>query len=231
VEFEGKPLYQMGTARSYAGVILVNRHGTRFVNEGVTYQDFPKVLGTYDPVALDYPNEEVWLVFDQRVKDTNVILPSVLPGMPAPDWMTRAPTIRELANEIGVDADALEATVERWNQHVANGEDPDFHRGTVRFETHMSGSFPSPARNMAAVETPPFYAMPLYDGTLGTNGGPRIDQHARVLDHDGRPIPGLYAAGNASASVFGPAYPGGGATIGPAMTFGYLAGRHVAGRG
>jgi 3-oxosteroid 1-dehydrogenase len=80
------------------------------------------------------------------------------------------------------------------------------------------------------IERPPFYAMPLYDGTLGTNGGPRVDQHARVLRHDGSVIPGLYAAGNACASVFGPAYPGGGATIGPALTFGYLAGRHAGSR-
>ena len=132
--------------------------------------------------------------------------------------------------EIGVDPDTLEATVARWNEQVAAGEDPDFHRGTVRFESHMSGSFPTPERTLGSIETAPFYAMPLYDGTLGTNGGPRIDEHARVLRHDGSPIPGLYAAGNASASVFGPAYPGGGATIGPALTFGYLAGRHAASR-
>ena len=230
VEFEGNPLYQMGTARSIKGVILVNRNGRRFVNEGVTYQDFPKALGAYDPVALDYPTENVWLIFDQTVKDTNVILPSVLPGEPAPEWLTRADTIRGLAEQIGVDPDALEATVARWNEQVAAGEDTDFHRGTVRFETHMSGRFPSPADCLGAVERPPFYAMPLYDGTLGTNGGPRVDEHARVLRHDGSVIPGLYAAGNASASVFGPAYPGGGATIGPALTFGYLAGRHAASR-
>jgi len=230
VEFEGNVLFQMGTARSAKGVILVDRNGKRFVNEGVAYQDFPKVLGVYDPVALEYPTENVWLVFDQRTKDTTVILPTVLPGAPAPEWMTRADTVRELAHEIGVDPDALEATVARWNEHVAAGEDPDFHRGTVRFEAHMSGHFPSPEHSLGPVETPPFYAMPLYDGTLGTNGGPRIDEHARVLRHDGTPIPGLYAAGNASASVFGPAYPGGGATIGPALTFGYLAGRHAASR-
>ena len=94
----------------------------------------------------------------------------------------------------------------------------------------MSGHFPTPEHSLGAVATAPFYAMPLYDGTLGTNGGPRIDADARVLRHDGKPIPGLYAAGNASASVFGPAYPGGGATIGPALTFGYLAGRHAASR-
>ena len=230
VDFEGNLLYQMGTARSAKGVILVNRTGKRFVNEGVTYQDFPKALGAYDPVALDYPTENVWMIFDQHTKDTTVLLPSILPGTDAPEWMTRASTIRELAGEIGVDADTLEATVTRWNEHVAAGEDPDFHRGTVRFESHMSGSFPKPERILGAIETGPFYAMPLYDGTLGTNGGPRIDADARVLRHDGTPIPGLYAAGNASASVFGPAYPGGGATIGPALTFGYLAGRHAASR-
>jgi 3-oxosteroid 1-dehydrogenase len=230
VDFEGNLLYQMGTARSAKGVILVNRTGKRFVNEGVTYQDFPKALGAYDPVALDYPTENVWMIFDQHTKDNTVLLPSILPGSDAPEWMTRASTIRELAEEIGVDADTLEATVARWNEHVAAGEDPDFHRGTVRFEAHMSGSFPTPERILGAIETEPFYAMPLYDGTLGTNGGPRIDADARVLRHDGTPIPGLYAAGNASASVFGPAYPGGGATIGPALTFGYLAGRHAASR-
>jgi 3-oxosteroid 1-dehydrogenase len=230
VDFEGNLLYQMGTARSAKGVILVNRNGKRFVNEGVTYQDFPKALGAYDPVALDYPTENVWLIFDQHTKDATVLLPSILPGSEAPEWMTRASTIQELAGEIGVDADALEATVTRWNEHVAAGEDPDFHRGTVRFESHMSGSFPTPERVLGAIDTAPFYAMPLYDGTLGTNGGPRIDEHARVLRHDGSPIAGLYAAGNASASVFGPAYPGGGATIGPALTFGYLAGRHAASR-
>ena len=230
VEFEGNPLYQMGSSRSAKGVILVNRNGTRFVNEGVTYQDFPKALGAYDPVALDYPTENVWMIFDQSTKDATVILPSILPGTPAPEWMAHAPTIRALAEEIGLDPDSLEDTVARWNEQVAAGDDPDFHRGTVRFEAHMSGAFPTPSGSMGAVETAPFYAMPLYDGTLGTNGGPRIDEHARVLRHDGRPIPGLYAAGNASASVFGPAYPGGGATIGPALTFGYLAGRHAASR-
>ena len=230
VEFEGNPLYQMGTARSAKGVILVDRNGKRFVNEGVTYQDFPKALGAYDPVALEYPTEHVWMIFDQNVKDATVILPSVLPGAPAPEWLTHGDTVHELAVLIDIDPDTLEATVARWNEQVAAGEDTDFHRGTVRFESHMSGHFPSPADSLGAIERPPFYAMPLYDGTLGTNGGPRIDEHARVLRHDGSAITGLYAAGNASASVFGPAYPGGGATLGPALTFGYLAGQHCATR-
>jgi succinate dehydrogenase/fumarate reductase flavoprotein subunit len=229
VTYEGRPMLQMGSIRSVPGVLVVNRHGRRFVNEGVTYQDFPKVVGNYDPVAVEYPNEAPqWLVFDQRVKDSAVILPSVLPGMPLPDWITQAPTIGELAVRIGIDAAALEATVARWNEHVAAGEDTDYQRGTTFFEVHMSGSTPSPQACMAAVERPPFYAVPLRNGALGTNGGPRIDRHGRVCSYHGGVVPGLYAAGNASAGVFGPAYPGGGATIGPAMTFGYLAGRHAA---
>jgi 3-oxosteroid 1-dehydrogenase len=230
VTFEGRPMVQMASIRSVPGVIAVNKHGRRFVNEGATYQDFPKVvLGAFDPVALDYPNEAPqWLVFDQRVKDTAVVLPTVLPGQPAPDWIVRASSIAELAGRIGIDPAALEATVARWNEQVAAGEDTDFHRGTTAFEAQMTGHEPSPETCMAPVEQPPFYAVQLRNGALGTNGGPRIDAHARVRRHDGGVVPGLYAAGNAAAGVFGPAYPGGGATLGPALTFGYLAGRHCA---
>ena len=232
VEYEGRPMFQMGSARSIPGVIAVNKHGRRFVNEGSTYQDFPKSAAVYDPVSIEYPNEAPqWLVFDQRVKDTSVILPSVLPGQPAPDWITAAPTLRGLAEAIGVEPGALDATVERWNRQVAAGTDDEHGRGSLRFETHMTGVGPTAERCMAPVEQPPFYAVRLYNGTLGTSGGVRVDRHARVLRYDGSPIPGLYAAGNAAASVFGPAYPGGGATIGPALTFGYLAGRHAASRG
>jgi succinate dehydrogenase/fumarate reductase flavoprotein subunit len=227
--FEGHPMVQMGTVRSTPGVIAVNKHGRRFINEGVTYQDFPRVVGDFDPVGIDYPNEAPqWLVFDQRVKDTAVILPSVLPGSPAPDWIAQAPTVGELAALIGLDAPSLEATVRRWNEQVVAGQDRDFRRGTTAFELHMTGEAPSPARCMAAIAQPPFYAVALRNGALGTNGGPRIDTNARVRTYGGGAIPGLYAAGNVAASVFGPAYPGGGATIGPALTFGYLAGRHVA---
>jgi len=229
VEYEGRPMMQMGTVRGAPGVIVVNRHGRRFTNEGVAYQDFPKAMATYDPVGVEYPNEEPnWVVFDQRVKDSVVILPSVLPGQPAPDWITRAPTVRGLAESIGVSPHALEATVDRWNEQVAAGEDLDYHRGTVWFEAQMSGDKPTPARSLRPIQVPPFYALRLYNGTLGTNGGVRIDGNARVLTHRGAAIPGLYAAGNVAASVFGPAYPGGGSTIGPALAFGYLAGRHAA---
>jgi 3-oxosteroid 1-dehydrogenase len=228
--FEGHPLFQMGTARSNPGSILVNRHGRRFANEGVAYQDLPKVFDAFDPVAIEYPNEApVWLVFDQRVKDTMVILPTVLPGQPAPDWILRADTVRELAAAIEVDADALSETVERYNEHADARHDADFGRGTAWFEGFMTGG-PRPERCLAPLRTPPYYAVHLYNGALGTCGGALIDRDGRVRRWAGDVIPGLYAAGNAAANVFGPAYPGGGATIGPALTFGSLAGRHAATR-
>ena len=229
--YDGREIPQMASFRSTPGVIVVNRHGRRFVNEGATYQDFPKVLGAFDASAIDYPNQgQHWAVFDQQVKDRAFILPSVPPGEPAPDWVLRADSIRELAEKIDVDPGELEATVARWNTNVAAGEDSDFHRGTLRFETHMSGIGPSPSLVLAPVATPPFYAVELRNGTIGTNGGVLVDRDGRVRSNRKGVIPGLYASGNASASVFGPAYPGGGATLGPAMTFGYLAGRHVSGR-
>jgi 3-oxosteroid 1-dehydrogenase len=228
-EIDGRAVPQMGSVRSTPGVIVVNRHGKRFVNEAVTYQDFPKSIGTFDPVAVEYPNEAPhWIVFDQGVKDSAVVLPTVLPGQPAPSWVLQAPTLAALAREMGVDAGALEATVATWNAQVGAGEDPDFSRGTTMFEVHMSGRQPSPATCMRAVERAPFYAVPLVNGALGTNGGAVIDACGRVRRMGGGVVPGLYAAGNATASVFGPAYPGGGATIGPALTFGYIAGRHAA---
>jgi succinate dehydrogenase/fumarate reductase flavoprotein subunit len=169
----------------------------------------------------------VWLVFDHRVKESSVILPSVLPGQAAPDWIDQASNVRGLAERIGIDPDSLESTIAHWNDQVAGGEDSEFHRGTVWFEAFSTGG-PSPRQALVKVATPPFYALPLHNGTLGTNGGPRIDANARVRSYRGGVIKGLYAAGNASACVFGPAYPGGGATIGPALTFGYLAGKHAA---
>jgi succinate dehydrogenase/fumarate reductase flavoprotein subunit len=227
-ELDGRPVPQMASVRSLPGVLIVNRYGDRFVNEGVTYQDLPKTLSVYDPVAVDYPNRPpTWLVFDQSVKDGAVVLPTVLPGEPAPDWISHAETIGELAEEIGIQPDRLERTVSRWNEHVEAGEDPDFHRGTFWWEGFMTGG-PSTKACLRRVAKPPFYAVELCNGTIGTNGGVRIDARGRALRYSGDPIPGLYAAGNASASVFGGAYPGGGGTIGPAMTFGYLAGRSAA---
>ncbi|MEU8135429.1 FAD-dependent oxidoreductase [Streptodolium elevatio] len=229
VVYEGRQLYQYETLRNLAGTLMVNRHGRRFTNEGVTYNDMTKAFAAFDPVAIDYPNQgPAWLVFDQKLRDRTPIL-SVMPGQETPDWLANSPTLRGLAELVGIDADALEETVARFNEHADAGADPDFARGTVWWENFM-GSGGNPRVNLGPVRKGPFYALPIHDGVLGTNGGPLVDADARVRRWDGGVVEGLYAAGNAAANVFGPMYPGGGATIGPALTFGYLAGRHAAAR-
>ena len=225
--YEGKPVYHFGSGRNLAGSIVVNKHGKRFVNEGTTYQDMPKAMHIFDPVALDYPNQgDNWMIFDSKVKERTMII-NAMPGTPPPDWMPTADTLDELADKIDLPKDALLETVEKFNANAKNGEDPDFGRGTFYWENFMGGGA-NPKINLGPIEDPPFYAARIYWGALGTNGGPRINENAQVLNQKGEPISGLYAAGNAAAGVFGHTYPGGGATIGPAIAFGYLAGIHAA---
>lgn len=225
---DGREVSQMAMLRGVPGVLMVNRRGRRFTNEGIPYNDLPKIVDQYDPVAMEYPNESKWVVFDHEIRESVPIVPGVQIDGPLPGWVAQAATVRELAVRIGVDPDELDATVRRWNSQVESGDDPDFGRGTLWWEGFMVGGPTAAMRRSVGVG--PFYAVPLVDGTLGTNGGLVIDADARVRRWGGGVVPGLYAAGNVTASVFGPAYPGGGATIGPAITFGFLAGRHAGAR-
>jgi succinate dehydrogenase/fumarate reductase flavoprotein subunit len=216
---DGEPLAQFDQARGVPGSLIVNSHGRRFVNEAVPYNDFPRTFGAFDPVRLDFANRSpAWQIFDHRLKEAMPIF-SIEPGKPAPAWVAQAPTLRELGARIGVDPAALEASVLRFNEHAARGIDPDFGRHQFGMQRAVP---PRP------VDAPPFYALPIYPGTLGTNGGPRIDADARVARAGGGSVPGLYAAGNTAANAFGWAYPSGGGTLGNAMTFGFRAGRHAA---
>src|SRR5262249_48730939 len=155
------------------------------------------------------------------------------PGRPLPRrWYEagaafRAPDLAGLAAAIGVDQAALAKTIERFNDFARNGRDEDFHRGESAYDRYYGDPPVRPNPNLAPLARPPFYAARIVPGDLGTKGGLRTDARARVLRADGSPIPGLYAAGNASASVMGHSYAGAGATIGPAMTFGYLAARDL----
>ncbi|WP_040951795.1 FAD-binding protein [Gorillibacterium massiliense] len=222
-EYEDRVMNQLGGGRFGPNSIIVNKHGKRFVHEGVTYNDLPKSFYEFDPVALEWPNEPpVWMIFDQQLKDSTMII-TMMPGEDTPDWVDRADSIRDLAAKIGVDADNLEATVQRFNENAKKGVDPDFHRGTTFFE-NFTGGGGSPEANLGPIEKAPFYALPIYFGSLGTSGGPKIDENGQVINLRGKPIPGLYAAGNAAMGVMGQAYLSAGGTIGPAMTFGYLAG-------
>jgi succinate dehydrogenase/fumarate reductase flavoprotein subunit len=224
--YDGSPMNNVATPRAEAGCITVNSRGRRFTNEAAAYMDIGREFRTYDAVAAEFPNEVAWSVFDARVR-SRIELADLLPDGPTPAWVVEADTLEDLAAGIGVPADVLVEEVERFNTHVAEGHDPDFGRGTLWFEAFTAGG-PRPETSLAAIDRPPYYGIRLYNGVLGTCGGPRITADGQVVSARGGIVPGLYAAGNVSASVFGPGYPAGGATLGPAITFGYLAGQHVA---
>ena len=143
--------------------------------------------------------------------------------------LKKSETIEGLARELGVDPAAFSETVARFNAHASKGEDPDFHRGVSAYDRHYGDASVKPNPTLAPIAEAPFYAIPIYPCDLGTNGGLATDENARVLDTAGQPIDGLYAIGNASAAAMGRTYPGAGATLGSAMTFGWLAARHAMG--
>lgn len=211
------------TERMCPHAILVNAQGRRFANEASAYNDLNKVFSEIDPNTGGYRNFPAWSVMDAQFRRAYPIMLS-MPGTPDPEWLVRADTLEELAQKVGIDEAGLRATVERWNGHAREGHDPDFGRDT------QMGDVYAPDTTIGTIEEAPFYAMPVYPGTLGTKGGPRTDARARVLNVRGDAIPGLYAAGNAMAGTSGAGYYGAGCTIGLALTWGYIAGRDAASR-
>ncbi len=230
-EYDQRQLHRGDFAtRSLPHSVIVNRQGQRFVNEAHNYNDMMKAFFAFDPVSYDRPNLPAWIVIDAQYLERYALL-TYVPGMPIPDWLIKADTVEALAEKIGVDARGLVATLARFNRFAVEGADPDFRRGESLYD-HFYGD---PSRvehggnpNLGTIEKAPFYAIQVHPGAIGTKGGPRTDGDARVLRPGGEPIAGLYAAGNVAAGVTGAGYPGAGATIGAAMTFGYLAGRHAA---
>jgi 3-oxosteroid 1-dehydrogenase len=220
--------------RSLPGCLLVNGVGQRFVNESAPYVD--AVHAMYDGHCAGQPHIPSWLITDQRYRNSYVFA-GLPPRKPLPRrWyqagaVHRAPTIADLAGQVGIDPAALAKTVVRFNEFAHAGQDADFHRGDSAYDRYYGDPRRRPNPCLAPLETPPFYAIKIVPGDLGTKGGLRTDERARVLRDDGTPIAGLYAAGNTSASVMGHSYAGAGATIGPAMTFGYLAALDLAGVG
>jgi 3-oxosteroid 1-dehydrogenase len=212
--------------RSLPGCVLVNGAGQRFVNESAPYVD--AVHAMYEGNTARNPHIPAWLVFDQRYRDRYVFAGRP-PGRPFPRrWYAagavfRAPDLAELGDAIGVDSGALTKTVARFNDFASTGHDEEFGRGTSAYDRYYGDPRVRPNPNLAPLAKAPFYAVKIVPGDLGTKGGLRTDARARVVREDGSVIGGLYAAGNASASVMGHSYAGAGATIGPAMTFGYIA--------
>lgn len=216
--------------RTLPGSIIVNRGGRRFCNEATNYSALAGAFHQFDPNTYDWANLPAWLVFDGAYKARYAVGPAP-PGFPAPDWISSAPTLAALALEIGCDPGGLAQSVDTFNRGAALGRDPDFGRGESPYDIFYGDrSRPGAAATLAPLETPPFFAVPITMGALGTNGGVRTDSCGRALDPDGEVIPGLYAAGNVMAAPTGSVYAGAGGTLGPALTFGCIAGRHAAHR-
>jgi 3-oxosteroid 1-dehydrogenase len=230
IPLTGGPWFALAE-RSRPGCLLVDGRGERFVNESAPYVE--AVHAMYG--AGDGPGEHIptWLVFDQRYRN-RYMFTGIGPRQPLPGrWFkagiaAKASTLGTLAERIGVPAQALESTVDRFNGFARNGVDEDFQRGQSAYDHYYGDPRNRPNPSLGPVDQPPFYAVKIVPGDLGTKGGLRIDAHARVLREDGSVIAGLYAAGNTSAAVMGHTYAGPGATIGPAMVFGYLAATHLA---
>ena len=230
IALPGGPYFCL-SERNLPGCVMVNGAGQRFVNESAPYVD--AVHAMYDGHTPENPHIPAWLVFDQRYRDRYVFA-GLPPHRPLPRrWyaqgsVVRADDLAGLALAAGVDADGLVKTVARFNEFAAAGKDEDFGRGDSAYDRYY-GDPRLGNPNLAPLDKPPFYAVKIVPGDLGTKGGLVTDARARVLRADGTVIEGLYAAGNASAAVMGRSYAGAGATIGPAMTFGYIAVRDMAG--
>ncbi|WP_232492304.1 FAD-binding protein [Novosphingobium kaempferiae] len=225
-----KPNYLLGSdERARPGAILVNRNGKRFVNEAANYNAMGKALHAFDAGTHSYANLPYWLIIDQRYRNKYQTF-NTPPGGPVPSFMMQADTLEELAGKAGIDPQGLTATVARFNDMVRKGHDDDFNRGDNTYDNfYMWGDaeFDPPYRTLGVIDQGPFFAVKMESGALGTAGGPKTNADAQVLDWSGNPIPGLYAAGNVMAAVLGEAYGGAGGTLGPGMTFGYIAGRHL----
>ncbi|WP_434742707.1 FAD-dependent oxidoreductase [Micromonospora sp. SH-82] len=226
-EVDGFPVYRMLFAeRARPGFIMVDRHGRRFTNEAQNYNDVGRAMHNFSAAEFRFDADPSWLVFDGSARGRYPIGP-VRPGDPTPQWLSSAASIPELADRIDVPREALLDTVERFNRAATSGRDPDFGRGTGAYDRALGDSGAEHV-TLRPLTEPPYFAVAVHAGLGGTKGGPRTDGDGRVIRVDGSVIPGLYAAGNAAASPFGLAYPGTGATLGQALTFGVLAGRAAA---
>jgi succinate dehydrogenase/fumarate reductase flavoprotein subunit len=208
--------------------IIVNRAGQRFVNEAGEYNSMAGAFHYLDPRG-GYVNDPAWIVFDSLHLKRYGFL-GVAPGDPVPEWFCQSADFAELGTKTGIDPDGLARTVAAWNRNVANDIDPDFGRGSSAYDGYWGDERAATVagKTLGPIDSPPYHAVPVSVGAMGTKGGPRTDRDGHVLHVSGKPIPGLFAAGNAMAGVTGRAYGGAGGTLGPAMVFGLRAGYAVA---
>lgn len=227
-ETDGRPTSTLlRFERTGPGTVIVNRHGRRFVNEAHNYNDMTKAFHVFDPRSYTHANLPAWLIFDHDHLERYGFL-SHRADQPTPEWLESAPTLDELARRVGIDAEGLAETLERFNELARVGADPDFHRGESAYDRYWGDeSAPHPA--LGPVDSPPYYAIEVISGVLGTKGGIVTNADGQAVDAFEEPIPGLYAAGNTTAHPMGPGYAGAGSTLGPGATMAYLAALHCAG--
>ncbi len=213
--------------RAQPGAIMVDRAGARFVDEAQSYGEVGRAMRRAAAGETRFPAAPCWMVFDAAYRRRYPVGP-LEPGSPDPAWLARADDLAGLERRTGMAPGTLEHTVTRFNAGAARGEDPDFGRGTFPYDRWI-GDPSAPHPTLAPLGEAPFYALDVHLGCMGTKGGPRTDDHGRVLSAGRVPVVGLYAAGNAAASPFGTATAAGGATLGPALVFGFRAGEAAAG--
>ncbi len=221
--------------RSKPGVIAVTRSGRRFVNEAQSYHDFCQAMvKRCRDEGGENAESAAWFVADHKTfrryglgyaKPTPVPYKKLIKS----GYLIQGKTIEDLAHQIGADPVQMAKTVQEFNKHALHGEDPEFGKGSTSYNRSLGDPNHKPNPCVAPVAKGPFYAVRLYVGDLGTFAGLKTNEYAQVLNEDGSPIKGLYSAGNDAASIMGGNYPGGGITLGPALTFGYIAARHMAG--
>ena len=216
--------------RAKPGVIAVMRDGARFANEGNSYHDFVQEM-----MKAAKPGDEIaaFLICDHKTLRKYGL--GCVPPFPMPigrhlgtGYLMRGDTLAALAGQTGIDAGGLAATVTQFNSSAASGHDAAFGKGSRAYNRFQGDALHGPNPCIAPIVHGPFYAIKMVIGDLGTYAGIRTDAQARALDGNGHAIDGLYAAGNDMASIMGGNYPGAGITLGPALTFGYIAGRHIA---
>lgn len=228
----GKAPAVMLAERSLPGCLIVDQHGRRFVNEATDYMSFGQRLLELERSGS--PVESMWIVFDQHYRNSYVFGAELFPRMRIPQaWYdagiaVRADNLAELGAGIGVPVPEFVETMTRFNQNAAAGEDPDFGRGRSAYDRYYGDPTIKPNPNLRPLVDGPFYAVRMVLSDLGTCGGLKTDERARVLREDGGPIAGLYAIGNTAANAFGTTYPGAGATIAQGLVYGYIAAQEAA---
>lgn len=215
--------------RSIPNMIIVDQDGQRYINEPTPYHEFIDKMYEHNEKTNGKAITS-WIILDARAK-SRYIFSGLFPKQDFPkgyyehDIVLKTNTIEELEIKLNIPKGNLVDTVQRFNGFAVNGKDLDFHRGETTHDTYYGDpTLPNP--NLLELNKPPYYALKLYPGDIGTKGGVVIDELARVLREDGSVIENVYAAGNCSSSIMGETYPGPGATLGPAMTFGYIAAQH-----